>query len=321
VVSPGPLIDLDEVGVSQKIAMTVERVVTVTHFNIGELTERVHRGPSTLDGALRVICTADPRQPSRRERVIDLKTRQNRESIRLLPGWKVARPLKNGDYVLFNRQPSLHKVSLMGHRVVILPEGVKTHNLSPGGTSVYNADFDGDEMNIFAQNEQESWAEIAEIMALPKQFLLAQNNKPGFGLVQVSCARTRQLPRRCLLTCKLQDSLVYAFFLTHKDTFLTRDRMMQILMWRHYEYDKTGNKFSLPVPAILAPQQLWTGKQLFSMLIPGQNLNLEKYVFKKRAERSLRSNKQTGSQVHTGGNTWRRLSRPHVRVRAMGLHS
>lgn len=56
------------------------------------------------------------------------------------------RHLNNDDWVVFNRQPSLHKMSLMGHRVKVLPG--QTFRLNLAVTTPYNADFDGDEMNM-----------------------------------------------------------------------------------------------------------------------------------------------------------------------------
>jgi DNA-directed RNA polymerase II subunit RPB1 len=87
----------------------------------------------------------------------------------------------DGDYVLFNRQPSLHKMSIMGHRVKILPYQTFRMNLSV--TSPYNADFDGDEMNMHVPQGYETIAEIKEIMHVPKQIMNPQSNKPIMGIV------------------------------------------------------------------------------------------------------------------------------------------
>ena len=89
---------------------------------------------------------------------------QNRSDAHLEPGYKVERHLRDGDTVVFNRQPSLHKMSTMGHQVKILPYSTFRLNLSV--TSPYNADFDGDEMNMFVPQSYESFAEVKEIMAV-----------------------------------------------------------------------------------------------------------------------------------------------------------
>jgi DNA-directed RNA polymerase II subunit RPB1 len=90
---------------------------------------------------------------------------RNRSDAHLEPGYKVERHLKNDDYVIFNRQPSLHKMSLMGHRVKVLPYSTFRLNLSV--TTPYNADFDGDEMNMHVPQSFETMAETKEIMAVP----------------------------------------------------------------------------------------------------------------------------------------------------------
>jgi DNA-directed RNA polymerase II subunit RPB1 len=284
VVGPGPGLDIDEVAVPYELALRVESSEVVTHLNLADLTKRVHTGPGSLDGASRVICTVDASQPRRREKIIDLARCQNRAQIRLLPGWVVERPMCQGERIIFNRQPSLHKVSVMSHRAVITPPSGKARPTRTLGaplavTSAYNADFDGDEMNILNPNSLESKAELREILSVRKQMLSAQDNKPCFGLVQ--------------------DSLLFVFLLTRRNTFLTSDKMMQILM--HVRYDHSGasigdwgadtgasagaingralrGTINLPEPAILLPRRLWTGKQLFSMLLPGRDINLERFT-------------------------------------------
>mmetsp|Transcript_29420 Transcript_29420/g.39152 ORF Transcript_29420/g.39152 Transcript_29420/m.39152 type:complete len:109 (+) Transcript_29420:1361-1687(+) len=106
---------------------------------------------------------------------------RNRSDVHLEAGYKVERHLQNGDYVLFNRQPSLHKMSIMGHRVKVLP--YLTFRLNLSVTTPYNADFDGDEMNMHVPQSFESLAEIKEIMAVPRQIISPQSNKPVMGIV------------------------------------------------------------------------------------------------------------------------------------------
>ena len=67
------------------------------------------------------------------------------------------RHLNDGDFVLFNRQPSLHKMSIMGHKIRIMPYSTFRLNLSV--TSPYNADFDGDEMNLHVPQTEEARTE------------------------------------------------------------------------------------------------------------------------------------------------------------------
>lgn len=137
-------------------------------------------------------------------------------------------------------------MSLMGHRVKVLPFSTFRLNLSV--TTPYNADFDGDEMNMHVPQSFETKAEIKEIMAVPNQIVSPKDNKPVMGIVQ--------------------DSLLGVMLFTLRDTFIEKELVMQLLMWANYEDDK------FPAPAILKPKPLWTGKQIFSLIIP--QINLEK---------------------------------------------
>jgi len=147
--------------------------------------------------------------------------------------------------VIFNRQPSLHKMSMMGHRVKVMPFSTFRLNLSV--TSPYNADFDGDEMNLHVPQSEETRAEITEICMVPKQIISPQSNKPVCGIVQDTLAAVRKFTKR--------------------DNFMTKDQVMNILLWVP---DWDG---SMPPPAIIKPIPLWTGKQILSMVIPS-SINL-----------------------------------------------
>ena len=118
----------------------------------------IQNGPVNWPGA-KYIIRHDDRQ-------IDLSALRNRSDAHIEVGYKVERHIKDGDFVIFNRQPSLHKMSIMGHRVKILPYSTFRMNLSV--TSPYNADFDGDEMNMHVPQSFETIAEIKEIMMVPK---------------------------------------------------------------------------------------------------------------------------------------------------------
>jgi len=133
-------------------------------------------------------------------------------------------------------------MSLMGHRVKVLPFSTFRLNLSV--TSPYNADFDGDEMNMHVPQSYETRAEVQEIMAVPNQVVAPKDNKPVMGIVQ--------------------DSLLGIMLLTRRDTFLELDQTMNLLMWIDFDGE-------LPPPAILKPRPLWTGKQILSLVIPPVN--------------------------------------------------
>jgi len=98
----------------------------------------VRNGPKTWPGA-KYIQHPDGK-------TIDLASIKKDTDPHLDAGYVVERQLRDGDYVVFNRQPSLHRMSLMGHRVKVLPS--KTFRLNLSVTAPYNADFDGDEMNM-----------------------------------------------------------------------------------------------------------------------------------------------------------------------------
>lgn len=108
--------------------------------------------------------------------------------------------MNDGDFVLFNRQPSLHKMSIMGHRIKIMPYSTFRLNLSV--TSPYNADFDGDEMNMHVPQSFETRAEVLELMMVPKCIVSPQSNKP---VIRINCPRC---------TFRMQKN--------HRDTFITK---------------------------------------------------------------------------------------------------
>ena len=139
--------------------LTVPEVVT--EHNMKKLRLLVQRGTHDWPGA-KYIKRSDGVY-------IDLAVLPNRTDAHLDIGYTVERHLDNDDYVIFNRQPSLHKMSLMGHRVKVLP--FQTFRLNLSVTTPYNADFDGDEMNMHVPQSLETKAEIKEIMHVPRQIV------------------------------------------------------------------------------------------------------------------------------------------------------
>jgi len=138
VITPDPNLRLDQLGVPEEIAKNLTVPEIVTEHNQAYLRELVNRGANHHPGAKYIINTVG--------RLIDLSVLQNRTDQHLEIGYTVERHLQDDDYVIFNRQPSLHKMSLMGHRVKVLP--FQTFRLNLSATTPYNADFDGDEMNM-----------------------------------------------------------------------------------------------------------------------------------------------------------------------------
>ncbi|KAI0804397.1 DNA-directed RNA polymerase II subunit RPB1 [Xylaria sp. FL0064] len=225
-------ISLDEVGVPRSIARTLTYPETVTPYNISRLHKLVQNGPNEHPGAKYVIRSDGTR--------IDLRHHKRAGQISLEYGWKVERHLQDGDYIIFNRQPSLHKESMMGHRVKVMPYSTFRLNLSV--TSPYNADFDGDEMNLHVPQTEETRAEIRELCMVPLNIVSPQRNGPLMGIVQ--------------------DTLAGVYKMCRRDVFLTKEQVMNILLWVP-NWDGT-----IPQPSIIKPRPRWTGKQLVSMIIP-----------------------------------------------------
>ena len=237
VISGDANIGIDQLGVPWSIALNLTYPETVTPHNIERLTRLVENGPYPSNGktGAKYIIREDGQR-------LDLRYLKRTSDRHLEFGYKVERHLQDGDVVLFNRQPSLHKMSIMGHRVKIMP--FSTFRLNLAVTSPYNADFDGDEMNMHVPQTPETRAEVVELMMVPKMIVSPQANKPVIGIVQ--------------------DSLLGCSIMTRRDSFLDRAQVMNILMW----LDKAGWDGEVPTPAVLKPKPLWTGKQIFSLIIP-----------------------------------------------------
>ncbi|KAI1392715.1 DNA-directed RNA polymerase II subunit RPB1 [Hypoxylon trugodes] len=225
-------ISLDEVGVPRSIARTLTYPETVTPYNVDRLHKLVENGPNEHPGAKYVIRHDGTR--------IDLKHHKRAGQITLEYGWKVERHLQDGDYIIFNRQPSLHKESMMGHRVKVMPFSTFRLNLSV--TSPYNADFDGDEMNLHVPQTEETRAEIRTLCLVPLNIVSPQRNGPLMGIVQ--------------------DTLAGVYKMCRRDVFMTREQVYNIMLW------VPGWDGIIPRPAILKPRPRWTGKQIVSMIIP-----------------------------------------------------
>ena len=111
----------------------------------------------------------------------DVKYR-HKKNIKLRLGDTVERKLKDGDIVLLNRQPTLHKGSMLAHEIVVRPG--KTIRMNLANTKTFNADFDGDEMNIHAPSNPKTEAELRFLSASTKNIISAQSTKPNIVIVQ-----------------------------------------------------------------------------------------------------------------------------------------
>ena len=233
VITGDPYIGIDELGVPLAIANNLTFPERVTAHNHAELTALVRTGP---DGTL-----------ARRGARFVVRRDGERQSIAICGQGKplergdvVERQLRDGDVVIFNRQPSLHRMSLMAHRVRVVSHSTFRMNLSC--TTPYNADFDGDEMNMHVPQTHEARAEAALLMTPSSQLVSPQSNRPVMAIVQ--------------------DTLLGAALLTARDSFVERDELFQILValptWDG----------AVPVPCVVKPRALWSGKQLVTLLLP-----------------------------------------------------
>ena len=237
VVGGDPMLSLDEVGIPEEIATNLTIKEKVTQFNIENLQKVVDNGPFTHPGAKTII------RPDGIK--LDLRFVFDPKDRVLGVGYEVERHLVNGDIVVFNRQPSLHRMSFMSHRVKLMKG--KTFRMSLAATTPYNADFDGDEMNIHVPQTPIVVTECKELMNVAKLIVSSQANRPVMGLVQ--------------------DGLLGGARLTSRDVFFSRKYLMSILG----ASGEIPAKSKIPLPCVLKPRPRWSGKQLFGLIIP-QNL-------------------------------------------------
>ncbi|MAF99378.1 MAG: DNA-directed RNA polymerase subunit A' [Nanoarchaeota archaeon] len=227
VISPDPMIDLNEVGVPLRIAMNLTVPEQVTAWNKAYLKKFLENGPKKYPGANYVI-----RSDGRRKSI----TEETKEEIieEFEEGFFVERHLLNGDIAIFNRQPSLHRMSMMAHKVRILPG--KTLRLNPAVCHPYNADFDGDEMNLHVPQTEEARAE-AEILMLVQTQLIS----PRYGLSVVGC---------------IHDGISGNYLLT-KYLKIPRQEVISIL------FNAGVTDFTR-----LPKKENLTGQEIFSMVLP-----------------------------------------------------
>ncbi len=175
VISPDPMLELNEVGVPLVVAMNLTVPERVTEWNIDYLKKLVENGSDKYVGANYII------RPDGKKKKI---TSETKESLleELQPGYVVERHLMDGDMAIFNRQPSLHRMSMMCHKVKVLP--YKTLRLNPAVCTPYNADFDGDEMNLHIPQTEEARAEAELLMQVQTQII-----SPRYGLSIIGCTQ------------------------------------------------------------------------------------------------------------------------------------
>lgn len=283
VIGPDVFLDTNEVGIPESFARLLTVPEPVTASNLKEMRRAVINGPDVYPGAVAV----EDWNHGRRHRIVKFRSskmkklllsqagllvqnrsrgdddqHQSHEFARLedLPDdtmgptgdipKRVHRHLKTGDIVLFNRQPTLHRVSIMAHRVRVLP-GDRTIRFHYANCGSYNADFDGDEMNIHVPQDPIARAEAEELMLSSNHYVVPTSGVPIRGLIQ--------------------DHIVASTLLSTRDRFFDRAGFMQLLFASTEKImlrpKMAVKRYYIPKPAILKPKPLWTGKQLFSAVL------------------------------------------------------
>ena len=245
VISPDPMLKLNEVGVPDIVALKLTVPERVNEWNIAYLKKIVENGPAKYPGANYII-----RPDGKKKKITDETKEASLEELQ--PGYVVERHLMDGDVAIFNRQPSLHRMSMMCHKVKVLPG--KTLRLNPAVCHPYNADFDGDEMNLHIPQTEEARAEAEILLEVPNQLISLR-----YGLSIIGC---------------VQDAISGNYLLT-KELTLSRAEAIDLLSAAGIE------DFSR-----LPSKEKIHGREIFSVLIPndfnftGKTRNDDKVVIK-----------------------------------------
>ncbi|KAI1624964.1 DNA-directed RNA polymerase III subunit C1 [Exophiala viscosa] len=243
VISPDPNLNIDEVAVPELVAKNMTYPEVVNEINIKKLRERVRNGTKVWPGANYVW------KKDGDFRIFLKFGKPEHVAKDLKEGDIVERHLEDGDVVLFNRQPSLHKLSILSHFVKVRPH--RTFRLNECVCNPYNADFDGDEMNLHVPQTEEARTEARLLMGVKHNIVTPKNGEP--------------------IISAIQDFITASFLLSSLDQFFDRKTFVNICMGM-LEPDV---KFELPPPSIVKPEALWTGKQVFSVMMrPNKQSNV-----------------------------------------------
>jgi DNA-directed RNA polymerase I subunit RPA1 len=254
VISPDPNIETNQIGVPPVFAKKLTYPEPVTNHNFYDLKEAVLNGPDKWPGAVAIenefgqVVSLRKKNYEERQALANQLLAPSNSHVNGSKNKKVHRHLNNGDVVIMNRQPTLHKPSMMAHRARVLP-GEKTIRMHYANCNTYNADFDGDEMNMhFPQNEL-ARAEAMLVANTDNQYLSATAGKPLRGLIQ--------------------DHISMSVWLTNKDMFFTREEYQELLYCalRPEDGHTTSGTLLTVEPAIWRPRPLWTGKQVITTVL------------------------------------------------------
>jgi len=239
VITPDPCISINELGVPLKIAMNLTYPERVNKYNREKIMELIENGPNKYPGAKYL------RKVNENMRTVRLKGIDTSKLI-IEDGDIVDRHVMNGDFVLFNRQPSLHKMSMMSHKVRVMP--YDTFRLNPAVTPSYNADYDGDEMNLHLPQSVQTENELKMLSNVILQIISPRQSKPIVSVVQ--------------------DVTLGLYRLTKDETYVNEKQLFNLAM--------SNTKFlgEIPEPELnIKGNKKWSGKQVLSEIIP-KNINL-----------------------------------------------
>jgi len=235
VITSDPYIAIDQVGIPKKMAMELTIPEEVTPHNIKYLSALVKNGKDIYPGANFVLRTSY-RNSIQETQKIDLKYRK--KAIKLQLDDIVERHATNNDFVLFNRQPTLHKPSMMGHRIQVIDDDrLNTFRVNVSVCKPYNADFDGDEMNIHMPQSHQARNELKYIANVQYQIIGMNDSSPIIG-------------------CQ-QDALSGAYMLTEPTTKLYGWEVANLLC-----NTSSTTKFKIKMT------EQYTGHEIFSHIIP-----------------------------------------------------
>ncbi|KAF3925482.1 hypothetical protein AA313_de0200270 [Arthrobotrys entomopaga] len=252
VISPDPNIETNEIGVPLAFAKKLTYPEPVTPHNVDVMRQAVINGPNVWPGATHI-----ENENGRLQRLpLSAESRKALANQLLTPSEstlksfnkKVYRHLRNGDMVIMNRQPTLHKPSMMGHKArVLLKEN--TIRMHYANCNTYNADFDGDEMNMHLPQNENARAEAQFIANTDSQYLVPTSGKPLRGLIQ--------------------DHIVMSLHMTQRDSLFTRGEYQELLhaSLRPEDNLEITERIQLLPPTIIKPLKLWTGKQVITTIL------------------------------------------------------
>nr|CAH8848798.1 unnamed protein product [Trichobilharzia regenti] len=263
VISPDPNLSVTEVGVPLFFACRLTFPTPVTKFNLVLLRQLVVNGPSNYPGATSIqfsngIVTMlppnDTPQARKKREMLALRLKPLISGKDIMP-IIVNRHLLEGDMLIMNRQPTLHRPSMQAHRVrIIKSTGAKTLRLHYSNCKAYNADFDGDEMNGHFVQSYAAQAELETLASVPHQYLVPKDGTPLAGLIQ--------------------DHVIAAVKLTMRDRFFEHADYLDIVYHALRPIFTTNRQTSHGPPSIITlkpaicwPKRLWTGKQVISTLL------------------------------------------------------